>query len=288
MSIQKLTIGEVVKRAAEFLAAKGSATPRLDAELLVGHALGMTRLQLYLDRERPLSQEEVALARALVRRRAAHEPVAYIIGKKEFFGRDFVVTPAVLVPRPETELLVEHVAEELQRRYAQEPLRVLEFGTGSGVIAITLALLCPQLQVIATEVSAEAAEVARTNAQRHRVAERVEVRVQSDFAGLDGPFHAVVSNPPYIAETEAETLPPDVVRHEPHLALFGGPDGMTWIRWLFSNTQPLLYAHGFLALEIGAGMTEKVVAAAQEHGWRVEAVVRDYADHERVVRCARG
>ncbi len=278
-----------MKRAAQFLAAKGSQSPRLDAELLVGHALGMTRLQLYLDRDRPLNDDELARARELVRRRAAHEPVAYITGKKEFFGYEFIVTPAVLVPRPETELLVEHAVAELDRRFGeQETLRVLEFGTGSGAIAVTLALLQPNLRIVATEISAEAAEVARENASRHNVADRVDIRVQSDFSGIEGPFHAVVSNPPYVAEKDAATLPPDVLNYEPHAALFAGPDGMKWITWLFAVTPPLLHPGGFLAMEIGQGMAEQVGAAARAHGWTVEAVLRDYADIERIVRCGRG
>jgi len=283
---ETLTIAEVIGRTAEYLRERGVTTSRLDAELLIAHALGVTRLDIYLDRERPLTEAELARARELVRRRAAREPVAYITGKKEFFGREFLVTPAVLIPRPETELLVEHVLEELDRRFAGElPLRVLEFGAGSGAISVTLAAECPRLTAVATEVSPSAAEVARQNAQRFRVAERVEVRLQGDFAGIKGPFHAIVSNPPYIAESEGDELPPDVVRYEPHEALFAGPDGMKWIRWLLANSAPLLVSGGFIAFEIGAGMAQRVRRAAEECGWRVEAILRDYAEIERIVRC---
>jgi len=283
---RRLTIAEVVARTTQYLASKGSESPRLDAELLVGHALGLTRLQLYLDRDRPLTDEELARARELVRRRAAHEPVAYIVGKKEFYGRDFLVTPAVLIPRPETELLVEHVAEQLLARFPEEPVRVLDFGVGSGAIAVTLALLRENLTVVATEISEQAVEVARTNAQRHGVADRVEIRHQADFGGIEGDFHAVVSNPPYIGENEAETLPPDVVQYEPHTALFAGPDGMRWIEWLLAESRRYVRPDGgFLALEIGAGMTARVRDAAARHGWLVEAVVPDFAGIDRVVRC---
>ncbi len=282
---ERLTIDEVVKRAAQYLADKGSPTARLDAELLLGHVLGMTRLQLYLDRERPLHEEELSRMRELVRRRAQHEPVAYIVGHKEFFGRDFRVTPAVLIPRPETELLVETVLHELASRFpAAATWRVLEFGAGSGAIAVTLAAENERVHVVATELSPAAAEIARENAERHGVASRVEIRVQSDFAGLADPFHALVSNPPYVAEADSASLPPDVRDFEPDEALFGGPDGMRWIEWLLRNSRELLEPRGgFLALEIGAGMSERVHEAGQGQGWQVAKIVPDYAGIERVV-----
>jgi len=283
---ERLTIDDVVKRSAHYLAQKGCDTPRLDAELLVGHALGMTRLQLYLDRERPLDEEELARARELLRRRAHREPVAYIIGRKEFYGREFAVTPAVLIPRPETELLVEDVLRELRGRFGEAgPIDVLEFGAGSGAIGVTLAAEYAGVRVVATEASEEAAAVARANAQRQGVADRVEVRTQSDFAGIAGPFHALVSNPPYVAETDAATLPPEVVQFEPHEALFAGPDGMRWITWLLDAGRELLRRDGgFLAMEIGAGMGTQVSACATQRGWRVEAVLPDYAGLDRIVR----
>lgn len=284
--VQRLTIAEIVARTTEYLLSKGIETARLDAELLIGHALGLSRLQLYLDRDRPLSEDELARARELVRRRAAHEPVAYITGKKEFYGRDFEVTPAVLIPRPETELLVEHVVEQLQERFPEEKVRMLEFGVGSGAIAVTLALLREDLTVVATEISCEAASVARRNAERHGVAERVDIRVQPDFSGVEGTFHALVSNPPYVAESEADSLPPDVVHYEPSTALFGGADGMQWIEWLLTEGRRFVRAEGgFLAMEIGFGMAERVKAAACQRGWNVEAVLPDYAGIERIVRC---
>lgn len=284
--VPRLTIAEIVARTTEYLLSKGIETARLDAELLIGHALGLTRLQLYLDRDRPLSEDELARARDLVRRRAAHEPVAYITGKKEFYGRDFEVTPAVLIPRPETELLVEHVAEQLQERFPVEKVRVLEFGVGSGAIAVTLALLREDLTIVATEISPEAASVARRNAERHGVADRVDIRVQPDFSGIEGPFHALVSNPPYVAESEAASLPPDVVRYEPSTALFAGADGMQWIEWLLTEGRLFVRTDGgFLAMEIGFGMAERVKEAACRCGWNVEAVLPDYAGIERIVRC---
>ncbi|MCX7625802.1 MAG: peptide chain release factor N(5)-glutamine methyltransferase [Candidatus Sumerlaeaceae bacterium] len=284
--VERLTVAEVVARTTQYLMSKGIETARLDAELLIGHALGMSRLELYLDRDRPLNEEELVRARELVRRRAAHEPVAYITGKKEFYGRDFEVTPAVLIPRPETELLVEHVAEQLLERFPEESVRVLEFGVGSGAIAVTLALLREDLTVVATEISSEAASVARRNAERYNVAGRVDIRVQPDFSGIEGTFHALVSNPPYIAESEATSLPPDVCRYEPPLALYAGVDGMRWIEWLLAEGRHFVcHEGGFLAMEIGFGMTARVREAARQCGWEIEAVQPDYAGIDRIIRC---
>lgn len=282
-----LTIAGVIAKSAAYLAERGSTSPRLDAELLLAHALGTTRLGLYLDSHRPLNAEELARMRELLKRRGRHEPVAYILGRKEFYGRDFVVTPAVLVPRPETECLVEHVLGQLQQRFGPEaPLDVLEFGTGSGAVAITLALNRRSLRVISTEISPAAAAIARQNAASHGVQDRVSILVQGDFEGVTGPFHAVVANPPYVAECEAECLPPDVRDYEPAEALFGGPDGLRWITWLLEHSAALLAPEGFLAMEIGAGMAERVRREAERRDWAVEAIVPDYHGLERVVRCA--
>lgn len=285
MTGKLLTIGEVVMRAAEYLARHGVETARLDAELLIGHALGLTRLQVYLERDRPMTEAERERARELVRRRAAREPVAYILGKREFRSREFEVTPAVLIPRPETELLVEHALTELERHFGRgQPLRVLEFGVGCGAIAVSLAAEMPEVEVVATEASPAAAEVARRNAERHGVADRVEVRVQPDFEGIAGPFHALVSNPPYVAESEAATLPPDVVRYEPHQALFGGPDGMRWIEWLMDEGPKRLVAGGFMLFEIGSTQGELVRRAAAVRGLTLEAILPDYAGLPRLAR----
>jgi release factor glutamine methyltransferase len=232
-----------------------------------------------------MSDEERGRARDLVRRRASHEPVAYILGRREFRSREFEVAPAVLIPRPETELLVERAAMELAARFpdAAGEYRVLELGAGSGAIAVSLAAELPGCHVLATELSGAAAEVARRNAQRHGVAERVEIRVQGDFGGIGGKFHAVVSNPPYIAETDAGTLSPDVARYEPHEALFAGPDGMACIEFLIRESPRLLFPGGFLLMEIGFGMTAGVSGCAEKHGLRVEAVGKDFAGIERMV-----
>lgn len=279
-----MTLGEVVARTTDFFRAKGIDTPRLDAELLLGEVLGMDRLQVYLNFDRPLSGEETARARELVRRRAGHEPVAYILGRREFMSRSFEVTPAVLIPRPETELLVEAALAALRETFVGDgELRVLEFGVGSGAVAVSLAAEEARVQVVATEISPAAAEVARRNAQTHGVADRVDVRVQSDFAGVAGPFHALVANPPYVDPAERETMMSDVVNHEPHEALFADNEGYAAIEQVLAAAPAMLIAGGSVIMEVGAGQmnrTKEIATAAGLGGLRV---TKDYAGIERIL-----
>jgi release factor glutamine methyltransferase len=279
------TVREVVARAAEFFKRKEISSARLDAELLVGAALGMDRLQVYLNMDRPLSEAERDKARELVMRRSAREPVAYILGKREFRSREFQVSPAVLIPRPETEMLVDIACKQLAARFPScaGNYRLLEFGIGSGAIAVSLALELPGTLVTATEVSSDAAAVALQNAHRHGVADRVHVKVQGDFTGIAGPFHAIVSNPPYIATADAAALAPEIAQHEPKQALFAGEDGGDAIRFLVANAQPLLHRGGFLLMEIGQGQVPLATQAAEASGLAFDSALRDYAGVERFV-----
>jgi len=280
-----LTVKDVLARTTDYFQSKGIKTARLDAEVLLGAALGLDRLKLYLNFDRPLIEQELERSRELVRRRAAREPVAYILGEREFLSRTFQVGPAVLIPRPETELLVEHTVTELRRRFPEEPeLRVLEFGVGSGAIAVSLAAELSQARVIATEVSRAAAEVARANAERHGVAARVEVRVQSDFAGIPGPFHALVSNPPYVNPDDRDSLEEDVRNFEPATALFADEEGLQWYRFLAQQAAGLLASSGFVAVEIGAGQALDIRSLAEQQGLAHEHTIKDYAGIERLLR----
>lgn len=283
---EALIVRDALAKGADFLAGKGVATPRLDAELLLGQVVGLDRLGLYLNFDRPLNGKEREQARELLRRRGLREPVAYILGRKEFHSREFNVDRRVLIPRPETELLVDAVIEELKRRFAGEEeggFRILELGVGSGAIAVTLAAELPKATVVATEISPGAAEVARANGERHGVSERIDIRLQPDFSGLQPPFHAVVSNPPYVNPADRETLSPDVREYEPSEALFAGEEGLAIYRQLLRETPPLLVAGGFLAVEIGQGQREAIASVAGERGLAVERVVNDYAGIERVL-----
>jgi release factor glutamine methyltransferase len=228
---------------------KSIDAPRLTAELLLAHVLLATRVKLYTDLERPLSKEELTTYKALIQRRLSGEPTQYLTGKKEFYGRNFAVDARVLVPRPETELLVEACLRHLPQ---DTPCRVLDLCTGSGCIAVTLAVEHPQASVWATDVSPAALEVAQANAVTHGVDARVTFFTGDLFAALPGPatFDLIVSNPPYIAQPQLPTLQREV-QFEPRLALDGGADGLDIVRRLVSDAPAHLKAGGLLALEIG-------------------------------------
>ena len=280
-----LTLGEVIIRTTDFFRGKGIVTPRLDAELLVGEVLGMDRLQVYLNFDRPMQESEMARARELVRRRAGHEPVAYILGRREFFGRSYEVNPAVLIPRPETELLVEAALGALrdERWSGEAELRVLEFGVGSGVIAVSLAAEEARVQVVATEISPAAAEVARRNAERHGVSDRVTVLVQGDFEGVGDGFHVLAANPPYVDPADKATMMPDVINHEPHEALFADNEGYAAIEQVLAAAPGLLATGGSVIMEVGAGQMGKTKAIAGAAGLGRLSVTKDYAGIERIL-----
>lgn len=253
------TIRELLAATRPWLEKKGVESARLDAELLVAHALGMKRLDLYIDLDRPLSDDEITRIRALVVRRGQREPVAQILGERELYGLSFLVTPDVLVPRPETEHLIE-VA--LARFPADTAGRFVDACTGSGCVAITLLRERPLLRAVATDVSAPALEVARRNAERHGVIDRLALRQGDLLAPCAGEtFDFIVANPPYIQERERTFLEPEVRDHEPGLALFGeGEDGLGHHRRILAAAAALLQPSGalegrapFVALEIGAG-----------------------------------
>ena len=281
-----LTLGEVIIRTTDFFRGKGIVTPRLGAELLVGEVLEMDRLQVYLSFDRPMQESEMARARELVRRRAGMEPVAYILGRRDFFGRSFEVNPAVLIPRPETELLVEAALAALRdERWAGEAeLRVLEFGVGSGAIAVSLAAEEPRVLVVATEISPAAAEVARRNVERHGVSDRVTVLVQADFERVGDGFRVLVANPPYVDPADKATMMSDVVNHEPHEALFAGNEGYAAIEQVLKAAPGLLATGGSVIIEVGAGQMDKTKEIAKASRLGEVSVIKDYAGIERILK----
>jgi len=279
---------------AEDFAGRGIVSPRLDADLLVCHALGQDRVRLYMDLDRPLDEAELAAIRGRVARRRRREPVAYIVGQKEFYLRAFEVSPAVLVPRPETELLVDRALQrlgELQAaRDAGAPLRVLDLCTGSGAIAVTLAAERPGLALDATDMSAEALATARRNAERHGVAERVRFFEGDLFEALEsGDRYALIAaNPPYVGESERDALEPEVRDHEPPLALFSGADGLVLLRRLCATVAERLEPGGVLLFEVGAGQAATVCELLERDGRLCEVRShRDLAGHERLVEARR-
>jgi release factor glutamine methyltransferase len=282
------TVVEILRLSTGYLAAQGSDTPRLDAELLAAHSLGLRRIDLYLQHDRPLGEGELVPLRALLRRRAAGEPVAYLVGVREFYGRPFRVTPAVLIPRPETETLVERTLRWARSVAGPEGagLRLADVGTGSGCIACTLAAELPGAVVTAGDVSAEAVAVARENAERLGVAGRVEVGEGSWDEPLvaRAPFDALVGNPPYVTTVEMDGLMREVRDHEPRLALEAGADGLDASRELLRRCLPLLRPGGYLALEIDPRRRDAIVDLVRAGRPDTEVgVAGDLAGRPRVV-----
>jgi release factor glutamine methyltransferase len=274
-----IALGEVLRRSTEYLGTNGSPTPRLDAELLLAHGLGLTRIDLYTQFERPLSEDELSACRELIRRRGRREPVAYVIGRWGFRRLELDVDPRVLVPRPETELLVERCLALLDGR---ERPAVLDVGTGSGAIALALKDERPDARVSASDVSSDALAVARANADR--------LGLEIDFAESDlldavpgGPFDLIVSNPPYVSEPELATLEPEVAEHEPRLATVAGADGFEVYSRLLPQAAGRLVPGGFIALECGAGQAPALVAELERVGYADAGVDRDLSGIERIV-----
>lgn len=284
---QPKTAGEMLAMARAFLARKSVEESRLEAELLVGHALGLDRLQLFMQLDRPIAASEIDAARDLLVRRGRREPVAYITGRREFYGRSFRVGPGVLIPRPETELLVDRARELAKERSG---LCILDFGTGSGCIAVTLALELPGATVIALELSPAAVLCARTNADALRAS--IEIVEGEGFTSLDRRiaggerFDLVIANPPYVRADERESLAPEVREHEPALALFappGNPDH--FVRELIRRARGMLAPGGALLVELGLGQAPRVLEIAREHELRARTL-RDLAGIERVLEVA--
>ena len=277
-----MTVLEVIQKSAEFLAKKGVESPRLQTELLLGHVLRLPRMQLYLNFERALSETELGTLRQLVKRRGQREPLQHIIGSMSFCGLEIAVNRHVLVPRPETELLAE-LGWQFLSTINPQPSSVLDFGTGSGCLAIALAVRCPGARIVALEASADALAVARENAVRNNAGDRVEFHWGDGFASLpaDARFHLIISNPPYIPEAELTSLEPEVRDFDPHSALDGGPDGLDFHRLLAAQTGPLLQPGGRIMLEFGDGQAEAVRRIFEAQKWIVEAVKEDYTHHPR-------
>jgi release factor glutamine methyltransferase len=274
------TVGDLVKWATDDFRARGIENPRLDAELLVASALHATRMQLIIDRERPVVGSELAALRELVKRRRAREPIAYLLGEREFYGRKFKVDSRVLIPRPDTETLVEVGLE--RTRHASMYARVLDLCTGSGCVAVTLARQRPTTTVTGADVSEAALAVARDNALRLG-AYNVAFVASDLFANVSGHFELVTANPPYIPTPEIATLDPDIRSFEPHLALDGGERGLSLVERIVADAPRFLVPGGVLAMEIGQGQSAAVAELYRAAGFTDVRATKDYGGIERVV-----
>ncbi|MCK9223052.1 MAG: peptide chain release factor N(5)-glutamine methyltransferase [Limnochordia bacterium] len=286
MGGQSRKVMELLTLSTEYLAKAGVDNPRLDAEVLLAHCLGLERIWLYVYYNRPVTEAELNCYRRLISRRAKHWPVAYLIGHREFMSLSLEVNQHVLIPRPETEILVQSVLEWVSTNLGDTPVRVIDLGTGSGAIAVSIAHALPKALVLGLDISEQALDLARRNARRHDVLERC-LFVQSDLfsdTGGFGPAHLIVSNPPYIPISMWETLSRDVREYEPEMALKAGADGLDFYRRILQEAPPHLEDGGLLFLEIGQGQREHICNIAKALGfWSFDGLQKDYAGIERVL-----
>jgi release factor glutamine methyltransferase len=313
-----VTVLEVIQRSSEFLAKKGVDSPRLNVELLLAHLLKLPRMGLYLNFGRVLTPAEMEGLRELVRRRGTREPLQHILGSTSFCGLELAVNRHVLVPRPETELLAESGWAFLSAEYgvpsAESPIvasvpsvpfvsssarenalsieggiahhpTALDFGTGSGCLAIALAVKCPVARVVALDVSPDALAMARQNAASHQVESRIQFIEGDGFSALapKSRFNLIISNPPYIPSADIATLDPEVREHDPRLALDGGADGLDFYRRQAREAGDFLLPGGRIMVELGDGQAEAVKNLFEQQKWVVEAVKADYSKCPRVL-----
>lgn len=278
------TVQRILEWTTSHLTQHGSESPRLDAEILLAHARGCARIELYTRFAEVLTDDQRATMRELVKRRAKAEPVAYLVGHKEFYNLSFRVTPDVLIPRPDTETLV---METLSHLGEQSAATILEIGTGSGCIPIAIAKRHASVQITTIDVSEAASEVAQSNAETHEIADRIEFLIGDLFATLetDRTFDFIVSNPPYIKEDDIAELDPDVRLHEPHLALNGGTDGLDVIRRLIDESPQWLKPGGWLLFEIGEdqGAVCRELLGTPGTFENIQ-IIKDLSKHDRVAK----
>jgi release factor glutamine methyltransferase len=279
-----VTVLEAIQKSSEFLGKKNIESPRLQTELLLAHLLKMPRMNLYLNFDRALSPTETDALREMIKLRGQHEPLQHIVGSTSFCGFQICVNRNALVPRPETELLAESGWQFLST-INHQPSTALDFGTGTGCIAIALAAKCPNAKIVALDISADAIALAKENATRNNFTERIEFLQGDGFVALpkNSQFDLIISNPPYIPTAEIETLEPEVKFFDPRRALDGGADGLDFYRTLAAESKPFLKSNGKIMLEFGDGQAKAVRKIFEDEKWIVEAVKEDYSQRERIL-----
>lgn len=274
---------QAVNRTAIALGKAGIEDPRGEARRLVANAARKDPIRLIAEPEEPLGAEGAHRLEEFVCRRLRHEPVSRILGSREFYGRDFELSPATLDPRPDTEVLIEAARELIREEgWAGGPLRILDIGTGTGAIAITMLAEFPEATCVATDISAEALATAHANAQRHGVAGRAEFLQARSLQGVEGPFDLVLSNPPYIPSAEIGGLDPEVRIYDPREALDGGPDGLQIYREIIFGLHAVMPA-GWVVLEVGFDQAPAVAQLLSDQGLRSVRTWRDLGKHTRCV-----
>ena len=275
------TISSLLNWTVNYFKSKNIQSARLDAEVLLSHVLRQERIYLYVHFDEPMEQNELSKFREYVKKRAQHVPIAYIIGEREFMGLPFKVTKDTLIPRPDTEILVENVLNNVDK---DKEIEIVDIGTGSGAIILSLLVNLPKAQGKTVDISSKAIEVAKENAVNLQVNDRCEFFVGDLFAPLnDNKFDVIVSNPPYIPQKDIATLEDDVKEYEPVSALTDGGDGLSYYRRLLSEGKAYIKENGFIALEIGIYQSEDVKQIAMDNGWKNIKIIKDYAGIDRVV-----
>lgn len=278
-----LTVLDSINLSTEYLKNKGIDSPRINAELLLAHILKCKRLQLYLSYDRPLKEDEIILYRELLKRRCKFEPLQYITGSTEFYGLEFKVTPAVLIPRPETELLVETIVSNYREKGI---IKILDIGTGSGNISIALANLLPEASIVAIDISEKALEIASENAKNNIATDRIQFLchdILSDALIKDNDFDIIVSNPPYVTLKDFERLDNELKDHEPTIALTDQADGLSFYRAITSKAGFYLKNKGEIYFEIGHCHTQQVKELLFSNNFGNIHIIKDYQSIDRVI-----
>lgn len=278
-----LTVLEALNGASDYLQNKGIKSVRLNSELLLAHILNCKRLELYLSFERPLQKSEIDIYRELLKRRSSFEPLQYIIGKVEFYGLEFEVNQSVLIPRPETELLVEGIIESVKK---DERINILDIGSGSGNISIALAKNIPSCKVVGLDISKEAIETSKRNAKLNEVENQLMFMKKNILNGIDigkNRFDVVVSNPPYVSVENFANLDPELRLYEPKIALTDESDGLSFYRKISSLSRSLLKNNGKIFFEIGAGQSEAVKKILMDDDYKNIVIKKDFSDIERII-----
>jgi release factor glutamine methyltransferase len=288
MSSRTWQIGDLLKVSTDYLKDKGIENPRLNAEVLLAHQLGVERVSLYLNFDQPLTPWELSAYRSLIKRRTHHEPLQYITGTQEFWSLSFTVDRRVLIPRPDTEIVVEQAVSLAKGHLKVDvPIKIVDLGTGCGAIAIALASEIPDAVIMATDISGEALIVARCNAQRHGLSKRIRFREGDLWEPLrpcPERFDMIVSNPPYVSTQEYNDLPPEVRDYEPRQALAGGPEGMVYLEKIIREGYDFLNPGGWVILEMAPWQTQKALDISLQTGkYRQQERIKDYGQQYRVV-----
>lgn len=284
---------ELLNWSSEYLSEKGFENSRLNAERLLGHALTLNRVDLYLNYERPLTASELERFKGLLKRWLQHEPLQYVLGETEFFSLRFQVDPGVLIPRPETEILVEKVLHECGKKFdSRSTITILDVGTGSGCIAVALAKNLPKARITAIDISDAALTTASENARLNEVGDqitfrRIDLLSKKLLDEFQIKFDIIVSNPPYISDAEFPNLPPEVKNFEPRAALKDGADGMNFYRQIAATAPMILNQHGFVAVEVGLGQAQSVAKIFSKHEFSEIQLIADLNGIDRVVYGAR-